>query len=359
MSRVELRCVHKKTDHQIILQGVTLSIEKGEFVVVIGPSGSGKSTLLRLIAGLETVSEGEILLKDVPIHTIPPADRDIAMVFQDYALYPHMTVYQNMAYGLKRRGFAKSIIDERIKEVVQWLGLDDCLTRKPNTLSGGQRQRVAIGRAMVRRPSLFLFDEPLSNLDVVLKTQMRHEIKRIHRHFQSTCLYVTHDQTEAMSLADKIVVLRLGRIEQIGSPRTLYDYPASQFVANFLGNHPMNFIPARNKGDTLELSIGITLPMPLLEHEMNEEEMLIGVRAEHISMVSIKTEESFDVMITNVDDLGAEILVSANCLQDNTAVVARLTPVSFAKEGIVSMQIELKHALVFSKKSGQRIGKWV
>ncbi|MBP5980806.1 MAG: sn-glycerol-3-phosphate import ATP-binding protein UgpC [Halomonas sp.] len=225
------------------VKGIDLAIKDGEFVVLVGPSGCGKSTLLRMVAGLETISEGTLKIGDRVVNKLEPAERDIAMVFQNYALYPHMTVYNNLAYGLKNRGFKKPEIEERVRKAAKMLEIEDYLERKPRNLSGGQRQRVAMGRALVREPAAFLFDEPLSNLDAKLRVQMRVEIKQLQRRLKTTSLYVTHDQLEAMTLGDRLVVLSAGKIEQVGTPMEIYARPASMFVAGFIGSPAMNMVP--------------------------------------------------------------------------------------------------------------------
>ncbi|MBZ5488859.1 sn-glycerol-3-phosphate import ATP-binding protein UgpC [Halomonas aquamarina] len=225
------------------VKGIDLAIEDGEFVVLVGPSGCGKSTLLRMVAGLETITDGTLKIGDRVVNNLEPAERDIAMVFQNYALYPHMTVYNNLAYGLKNRGFKKAAIEERVRKAAKMLEIEEYLSRKPRNLSGGQRQRVAMGRALVREPAAFLFDEPLSNLDAKLRVQMRVEIKQLQRRLKTTSLYVTHDQLEAMTLGDRLVVLNGGRIEQVGTPMEIYARPASMFVAGFIGSPAMNMVP--------------------------------------------------------------------------------------------------------------------
>ena len=245
--------------------GVTLDVADGEFIVLVGPSGCGKSTLLRMVAGLETVSEGTITIGDRVVNDVEPADRDIAMVFQNYALYPHMTVFDNLAYGLRNRGTPKAEIARRVDEAARMLGLTDYLTRKPRALSGGQRQRVAMGRAIVREPAAFLFDEPLSNLDAKLRGTMRLDIRQLQRRLGTTALYVTHDQVEAMTLADRLVVLNKGRVEQIGTPLEVYRNPASVFVASFIGAPPMNLLPGAalgNEGVTLGFRPEDAIPDP-------------------------------------------------------------------------------------------------
>src|SRR5947208_4929788 len=239
MAKVQLREVRKSYGDVEVIHGVSIDIADGEFIVIVGPSGCGKSTLLRMVAGLETITGGEVVIGDRVVNQLEPKDRDIAMVFQNYALYPHMTVFDNMAYGLRIRGLSRAEVGTRVQEAAELLGIGPLLSRKPRQLSGGQRQRVAIGRAIVRHPKLFLFDEPLSNLDAELRAQMRVEIARLHRNLGVTMVYVTHDQVEAMTLADRIVVLRAGQIEQVGSPSTLYDEPANRFVAGFIGSPKM------------------------------------------------------------------------------------------------------------------------
>src|SRR5574337_459154 len=244
MAQVTLENVSKRFDEVVAVREVNLTVHDREFVVLVGPSGCGKSTTLRMIAGLEEITSGTIKIGDRVVNDVPPKDRDIAMVFQNYALYPHMTVYDNMAFGLKLRKFPKPEIQRRVKEAAEILGIQELLARKPRALSGGQRQRVAVGRAIVRKPQVFLFDEPLSNLDAKLRVQMRTEIKELHQRLDTTSVYVTHDQIEAMTMGDKIVVMNAGRIEQTGSPLELYDAPANLFVAGFIGSPAMNFLPA-------------------------------------------------------------------------------------------------------------------
>src|SRR5438309_1303686 len=245
MSAVSLRGVRKSFGSTEVVHGVDIAIADGEFCVLVGPSGCGKSTLLRMIAGLEEISAGEIAIGARVVNTLRPKERDIAMVFQNYALYPHMTVYDNMAFSLKLAGVAKDEAEQRVADASQILGLNDYLQRYPRQLSGGQRQRVAMGRAIVRKPQVFLFDEPLSNLDAKLRVAMRTEIKALHQRLTTTSVYVTHDQIEAMTMADKIVVMNNGRVEQIGSPLELYDNPANLFVAGFIGSPAMNFLPCQ------------------------------------------------------------------------------------------------------------------
>ncbi len=243
MAKVILKAVRKVYPGSgEVVTNVNLEVADKEFVVLLGPSGCGKTTTLRMVAGLEEITEGEIWIDDRKVNDVPPKDRDIAMVFQNYALYPHMTVYENMAFGLKLRKYPKDEIDQRVREAGDILGLSDLLDRKPKALSGGERQRVALGRAIVRKPKVFLFDEPLSNLDAKLRVQTRAEISKLHHRLQATILYVTHDQTEAMTMGDRIVVMHKGKVQQVAAPTNLYDHPVNRFVAGFIGSPPMNFI---------------------------------------------------------------------------------------------------------------------
>src|SRR6202047_1989280 len=267
MAEVALHNVKKRFDEVDAVRGVSLQIPDKEFVVLVGPSGCGKSTTLRMIAGLEEVTSGDIVIGGDVVNDVPPKDRDIAMVFQNYALYPHMTVFENMSFGLKLRRIPKPEIKARVEKAAKILDITDLLGRRPKQLSGGQRQRVAMGRAIVRNPKVFLFDEPLSNLDAKLRVQMRIEIKKVHQKVRTTTVYVTHDQVEAMTLADRVVVMNHGRIEQIGTPNELYHKPATRFVASFIGSPAMNFIPCRLEDVGGKLNIRLTdriaFPLPL------------------------------------------------------------------------------------------------
>src|SRR5512138_3189116 len=249
MAGVSFRDVRKKYGELEVIHGITTHVTDGEFVVIVGPSGCGKSTLLRMVAGLELITSGEIRIGERVVNDLEPKDRDIAMVVQNYALYPHMSVYENMSYGLRIRALPKSEIEARVRRAAEILELGALLDRRPRQLSGGQRQRVAMGRAIVREPAVFLFDEPLSNLDAKLRVQMRLEIQQLHRRLGTTSLYVTHDQVEAMTLAHRMIVMNAGRAEQIGTPMEVYDNPQTQFVAGFIGSPSMNFVPAKAQGD--------------------------------------------------------------------------------------------------------------
>ncbi|HWU60549.1 MAG TPA: ATP-binding cassette domain-containing protein [Ensifer sp.] len=287
MGNLQLKSIRKAYGTHEVLKGIDLDVKDGEFVIFVGPSGCGKSTLLRTIAGLEDITSGAIIIDGQDVSVTPPAKRGVAMVFQSYALYPHLSVRDNMGLGLKQAGSPKAVIDERVKSASSMLSLDPYLERRPAELSGGQRQRVAIGRAIVREPKLFLFDEPLSNLDAALRVQTRLEIAALHRRLKATMVYVTHDQVEAMTLADKIVVLNAGQIEQVGSPMELYNKPANLFVAGFIGSPQMNFIDAQR--------IGVA------------EAKTVGIRPEHISLS--RTEGAWRGIISHVEHLGADTIV--------------------------------------------------
>src|ERR1700739_447671 len=292
MAEVSCRKVVKEYEGGVqAVKGIDLEIADQEFVVLVGPSGCGKSTTLRMIAGLEEISEGEIWIGGDVVNDLPPSHRDIAMVFQNYALYPHMSVFDNMAFGLKLRKFPKDEIKRRVDEAARILDIGTLLDRKPRALSGGQRQRVAMGRAIVRNPKVFLFDEPLSNLDAKLRVQMRTEIKKVHQTVKTTTVYVTHDQVEAMTLADRVVVMNAGVIEQVGTPQELYHNPATRFVAGFIGSPAMNFLPARvvdgaSGGLAVQVTDQIRLPVPPARADRygkyKDRPMVLGLRPEHL-----------------------------------------------------------------------------
>jgi multiple sugar transport system ATP-binding protein len=286
MAAVNLSAVRKSFGSTPVVHGVDVSIADGEFCVLVGPSGCGKSTLLRMIAGLEEISGGEIQIGGRVVNNVAPKERDIAMVFQNYALYPHMTVYDNMAFSLKLAGVESAELRRRVDEAAQILGLMDYFERYPRQLSGGQRQRVAMGRAIVRKPQVFLFDEPLSNLDAKLRVSMRTEIRALHQRLTTTSIYVTHDQIEAMTMADKIVVMNAGKVEQIGSPLDLYDNPANLFVAGFIGSPAMNFLPGKVSGGGIAVGGGINLPNNAKIGLDQGRDVLVGVRPEHLAVDS-------------------------------------------------------------------------
>ena len=292
MSSLTLSSLNKVFDETHVLHDIDLEILDGEFVVLVGPSGCGKSTLLRLIAGLEKTTSGEMVLDGEDVSLVPAADRGLAMVFQSYALYPHMTVFNNMAFALENSKMPREQIDETVNRVAKMLRLDELLKRKPAQLSGGQRQRVAIGRAMVRDPKIFLFDEPLSNLDAELRVAMRKELASLHAEISTTMIYVTHDQVEAMTMADRIVVMRDGYIEQVGSPLDVYNNPANLFVAGFIGSPRMNFLDAKVSGKKVSLAAGAELE-PVLPATLAEgQEVKVGIRPEHIVMESAGAGQS-------------------------------------------------------------------
>ena len=307
MASVTIDTVEKYFGATHIIKGVSVEVADGEFCVLVGPSGCGKSTLLRMIAGLEEISEGVIQIGSKVVNNVAPKDRDIAMVFQNYALYPHKTVSQNMAFALLLAKMDKTSIDQRVSKAAEILGLDGLLDRYPRQLSGGQRQRVAMGRAIVRDPQVFLFDEPLSNLDAKLRVGMRTEIKALHQRLKTTSVYVTHDQIEAMTMADKIVVMREGLIEQIGSPLEIYDFPVNQFVAGFIGSPAMNFLPGAVKNGQVELPEGSRLPLPTRSNAHEGQKVVYGIRPEHME-ISLQGEGlSTDVVV--VEPTGADTQV--------------------------------------------------
>ncbi|QPM89599.1 sn-glycerol-3-phosphate ABC transporter ATP-binding protein UgpC [Pseudooceanicola algae] len=326
------------------VKGVDLEIGDGEFVVFVGPSGCGKSTLLRMIAGLETISEGEIRIGDRVVNEVEPADRDIAMVFQNYALYPHMSVRQNLAYGLRNRRMARAEIDRRIADTAAILQITDFLERKPRALSGGQRQRVAMGRAIVRDPAAFLFDEPLSNLDAKLRLHMRAEIKQLHRRLSTTSVYVTHDQLEAMTLADRLVVLNGGRIEQVGKPLDLYRRPASIFVAGFLGAPAMNLFDAHVDGGVLRIG-----GARLAEGVAAAGHVTAGLRPEDITTT---VRQGGNFRLDFVEELGALRLLHG-VLQGQRTVIQTGLQGDLGPEMDLSMRAQDLH--LFSKSDGQRL----
>ncbi len=318
MSRVVIRNLHKMFNDVHAVKNVNLEIRDREFVVLVGPSGCGKTTTLRMVAGLEAVSAGEILIGDTLVNELPPMDRDIAMVFQNYALYPHMSVYDNMAFGLKMRKFARVEIEKRVREAADILGIENLLQRKPRQLSGGQRQRVALGRAIVRHPQVFLFDEPLSNLDAKLRVQMRVELKKIHERLGTTAIYVTHDQVEAMTLGDRVVVMKDGLVQQVGEPLDLYNVPINKFVAGFLGSPAMNFATVAVVEDgELIYAVGDGMRFKLPPGEAARlrryvgQEVTFGIRPEDLRIVSGDTSDGlgFDVVVEVVERLGSETLL--------------------------------------------------
>jgi multiple sugar transport system ATP-binding protein len=333
MAEVIVHKLNKKFDLTHVVKDVDLQIHDKEFVVFVGPSGCGKTTTLRMIAGLEAITSGDVLIDDTIVNDVPPMDRDIAMVFQNYALYPHMSVAGNMAFGLKMRKFEKSEIESRIKRAADILGIGDLLHRKPRQLSGGQRQRVALGRAIVRDPKVFLFDEPLSNLDAKLRVQMRVELKKLHERLGTTAIYVTHDQVEAMTLGDRVVVMKDGLVQQVGEPLELYNTPANRFVAGFIGSPAMNFADvtlAASDGkvwaEAPGLRIGLPEPVAHRVNGRNGGKATVGIRPEdiHIAGPADPAELCFDVEVEVVEQLGSEILLDTRV--GNSTFVASVDP---------------------------------
>jgi len=315
MAEVQLRSLGKSYGSVVAVKGVDLTIGDGEFVVLLGPSGCGKSTTLRMIAGLEDISSGELRIKDRPMNDVDPKDRGVAMVFQNYALYPHKSVFDNMAMALKLQRMPKAEIRKRVDDVAALLGLTDYLQRKPAALSGGQRQRVAIGRAIVRTPDVFLFDEPLSNLDAKLRVKMRMELQQLHERLGVTSIYVTHDQIEAMTMADRIVIMDSGEVAQVGTPREVYDHPATVFVAGFIGSPAMNFLTMRRDegGWRSQESSTLRIP-PLTQFEAAADHLILGIRPEHIEVLATDAAPAdpwtFDATVVLAELLGADALLN-------------------------------------------------
>ena len=317
MANVTLKNVVKKYDTKTIINDVSLEIQDKEFLVLVGSSGCGKSTILRMIAGLEDITDGQIFIGDKCVNNVHPKDRDIAFVFQSYALYPHMTVYENIAFPLKMRNLKKDEIDKKVKEAAEILDLTEYLNRKPKQLSGGQRQRVALGRAIVRNPKVFLMDEPLSNLDAKLRVQMRSEIKKLHEKLQTTFIYVTHDQTEALTMGDRIVVLDKGIIQQAGKPEEIYYNPANTFVGGFLGSPSMNFIPCKVQDGTVKLNNEYIVYLSEEQKTIIKDrtEVLIGIRPEKMDVIN--ANYNFTVPVDISEMLGSEKIVYFNVTEQN------------------------------------------
>jgi multiple sugar transport system ATP-binding protein len=353
MASVEVREARKSFGPVEVLHGVSVPIRDGEFVVLVGPSGCGKSTLLRMIAGLETITSGTISIGDRVVNNVHPKERDIAMVFQNYALYPHMTVADNMGFSLKLRGIAKATIKERVDRAAGILGLEKLLERYPRQLSGGQRQRVAMGRAIVRDPQVFLFDEPLSNLDAKLRVAMRAEIKELHQRLKTTTIYVTHDQIEAMTMADRIVVMHDGRVEQMGAPLELYDRPHNQFVAGFIGSPAMNFIPGTlraNGAASVAAAAGVTLPLRSAPQGSDGRPVVYGVRPEHLDLAA----DGADAEVVVVEPTGSETqLVARLAGQDIVAIFRDRHDLKPGQRIKLRPRADLVH--VFDKETGDRL----
>ena len=353
MAEVTVRNVKKRYGNVQVMHGVSVDIEDGQFVVLVGPSGCGKSTLLRMIAGLEMISGGEIKIGGRVVNDVMPKDRDIAMVFQSYALYPHKTVAENMGFALKIKGAPRTEIDEKVNRAASILDLGHLLDRYPKQLSGGQRQRVAMGRAIVRDPAVFLFDEPLSNLDAKLRVAMRVEIKELHQRLKTTIVYVTHDQIEAMTMADKIVVMRDGRVEQIGAPLELYDRPNNVFVAGFIGSPAMNFLKGKLATEdgraVVRADGGVTLPLDGVRPD-DGRQVVYGIRPEHISI----GEGGLPARIAVLEPTGSETQVFARLGED--AIDAVVKDRLDARPGeVIPLRLDARRAHLFDGATGARI----
>ena len=349
MARVVLKNVTKRYGNVLAVDNIDLEIKDKEFIVLVGPSGCGKSTTLRMVAGLEEITEGTIMIGDTVVNDIPPKDRDIAMVFQNYALYPHMDVYNNMAFGLKLRKFPKTEIDKRVKETARLLGIENLLDRRPIQLSGGQRQRVAVGRAIVREPKVFLMDEPLSNLDAKLRVQMRAELSKLHNRLQTTVIYVTHDQTEAMTMGDRIVVMKDGVILQVASPLVIYNHPNNVFVGGFIGSPAMNFMDMvlikeddQYFVESLEGTVKLAIPNERLEYFRDltpyvNKDVILGIRPEDIEDISVVADPDENSVLTAqvdvIEPMGAETFLYLSVGEEIPQIIARVDAGTKASDG--------------------------
>ncbi len=358
MASVTLDKINKVFGSTHIIKDVDLAIGEGEFVVFVGPSGCGKSTLLRLIAGLESITDGELSIGDQVVNELPPRERGVGMVFQSYALYPHMTVYENMAFGLKLAKTAKETVHERVMATARILQLEELLERKPKALSGGQRQRVAMGRAMAREPRILLFDEPLSNLDASLRVQMRNEIARLHKRLGSTMVYVTHDQVEAMTLADRMLVMNGGVAEQVGTPLDVYRYPASLFVAGFIGSPAMNFLPGTVADDNAHVVLqgGHRLATTKAAGHADRD-VIVGVRPEHLHVAGEADKEcEIKVHVELIEALGADTVVHGRIDGQGDMMMARLPGIVAAAQGdTVVLAVEHGQLHLFDETTGRAL----
>jgi multiple sugar transport system ATP-binding protein len=364
MAQVTLERVTKMFDSVTAVREVNLTIQDKEFVVLVGPSGCGKSTTLRMVAGLEEITSGTIKIGERVVNDVPPKDRDIAMVFQNYALYPHMSVYDNMAFGLKLRKFPKQEIQQRVQDAAEILGIQELLQRKPRALSGGQRQRVAVGRAIVRKPQVFLFDEPLSNLDAKLRVAMRAELKKLHDRLQATVIYVTHDQVEAMTMGDRIVIMKDGLIHQVGAPLEVYATPQNQFVAGFIGSPAMNFVPCTvgsKDGALCFTHPGFNLPVPTAKAKAlgayKDKPVTMGIRPEdlHEATPQDPANSVFEAMVEVVEPIGHEIYLDVKI--GPAEIIARVspdTPVKVGQKIRLAATTEKLHA--FDQQTEKAIG---
>jgi multiple sugar transport system ATP-binding protein len=364
MAQVTLESVSKMFDQVVAVREVSLTVHDKEFVVLVGPSGCGKSTTLRMIAGLEEITSGTIKIGERVVNDVPPKDRDIAMVFQNYALFPHMSVYDNMAFGLKLRKFPKTEIQQRVQEAAEILGIQELLARKPRALSGGQRQRVAVGRAIVRKPQVFLFDEPLSNLDAKLRVAMRAELKKLHDRLQATVVYVTHDQVEAMTMGDRIVIMKDGVIHQVGAPLEVYAFPQNQFVAGFIGSPSMNFVPctvSMQNGALCFTAPGLTLAVSTTKAKalaaFKDKPVTLGIRPEdlHEATPQDPPNSILDAKVEVVEPIGHEIYLDVKA--GGAELVARVSPDTPVKVGqTIKLAATLEKLHAFDPQTERAIG---
>jgi len=351
MSKIEFRNINKSFGENKVINNFNININSGEFVVLVGPSGCGKSTLLRMVSGLETIDQGEILLNDKILNDLIPSKREIAMVFQSYALYPHMNVYENMSFGLKMENKNKNQIDKKVKEAAKMLQIEDLLERKPRELSGGQKQRVAIGRAITRNPKIFLFDEPLSNLDAALRSEMRVEISKLHKKINTNMIYVTHDQVEAMTLADRIVILNKGNIEQFSTPNEVYSDPNNVFVAEFIGTPKMNIIKLDKKYIKSNIINFFDNQIHLDGYDIKDE-VFLGIRPEHIDINDNNNNIKLDIKVDLIENLGSEKIIYASIKNQEIRIktseksIKNLKKISFSQDNIY-----------FFDKNGNRLRK--
>lgn len=358
MADVSLKNVYKSFGKIEVIHGISCDIKDGEFIVILGPSGCGKSTLLRMVAGLEAITKGEISINGTIVNNLEPADRDVAMVFQNYALYPHMTVFKNMAYGLKIRKMPNAEIKKRVFEAAKILEITEFLDRKPKQLSGGQRQRVAMGRCIVREPKIFLFDEPLSNLDAKLRVQMRLEIRKLQEDLKITSIYVTHDQIEAMTLGDRMMVMDNGHAVQIGTPLEIYERPATRFVAGFIGSPAMNFLSARVSADGKQISLHGDIVIPMQNRGCSNhggKEIVLGIRPEHFILTESKTA-LMQLNMDHIEILGSDTLVYGHLGEDKAQLTLRLPAVyHFKKHTVLHLGVRSKNLHFFDRENGTRI----
>jgi multiple sugar transport system ATP-binding protein len=365
MAEVRLSNLSKRFDNIAVVDGINLTARDKEFLVLVGPSGCGKTTTLRMVAGLEDMDEGDIYIGDRLVNDVAPKDRDIAMVFQNYALYPHMNVYQNMAFGLKFRKLSKTEIDNRVRRAAEILGIEDLMFKKPRQLSGGQRQRVATGRAIVRQPQVFLFDEPLSNLDAKLRVQMRSELSKLHEKLETTIIYVTHDQIEAMTLADRIVVMKDGHIMQIGTPLEVYENPQNIFVAGFIGSPPMNFIDTilLEAGERLYVDGGnFSLPVPRaladIPRARLNQQVVFGIRPDHINdaefVIPARGFAELDALVEVIEPIGSEVILIVSTGKHHFAAKVHSQTKARLHESI-KLSINMNKMHLFDKETGQKI----